>query len=225
MLARLQLGGWVDGPDLANEEVGGSEGLKRLRELRLDDHYDIKMRRHPDPDRDIFQYRLAAEPWVGSVRAEVIPGEALSAEQIREVAAKPIPEPAEKYDYKPKPEVTGHMKIGRTESGEYVAVYDGPLTTEDEEDAIPVLPGQMDMGVEEAEQYKYTKMPTLLELGRQLPCPWCHGYRRAIRERDPITNKQKKGGKILGYEDWCRNPQKPSETCPRCNGFGVVPAP
>jgi hypothetical protein len=50
-------GRWVDGPDLANAEVGGSEGLKRLRELRQEGHV-IERRKHPDPTREIYQYRL-----------------------------------------------------------------------------------------------------------------------------------------------------------------------
>jgi len=59
VFARLEAanGEWVDGPDLANAEVGGSEGLKRLREIRLDG-YPIEMRKHPNPERDIWQYRL-----------------------------------------------------------------------------------------------------------------------------------------------------------------------
>src|SRR5665811_121867 len=51
-------GEWVDGPELANEAVGGSEGLKRLRELRDDDGHLIEARRHPDPERSIWQYRI-----------------------------------------------------------------------------------------------------------------------------------------------------------------------
>ena len=46
---------WIDGPEIANQFVGGSEGLKRLRELRADG-YDIRTRRHPNPERDIWQY-------------------------------------------------------------------------------------------------------------------------------------------------------------------------
>ena len=49
---------WIDGPSLATEAVGGSEGLRRLRELRLSGDYDIRERRHPDPHRDIWQYML-----------------------------------------------------------------------------------------------------------------------------------------------------------------------
>jgi hypothetical protein len=62
VFARLEAanGEWVDGPDLANAEVGGSEGLKRLREIRLDG-YPIEMRKHPNPERDIWQYRLVRE--------------------------------------------------------------------------------------------------------------------------------------------------------------------
>lgn len=51
-------GAWVDGSDLATESVGGSEGLRRLREL-CDEGQPIEKRRHPDPERDIWQYRLA----------------------------------------------------------------------------------------------------------------------------------------------------------------------
>lgn len=60
VLQRLQReqGAWVDGTDLASAEIGGSEGLKRLRELRLEGH-SIEMRKHPDPERAIWQYRLA----------------------------------------------------------------------------------------------------------------------------------------------------------------------
>lgn len=50
-------GQWVDGPDLANAAVGGSEGLKRLRELRAAG-WMIEKRKHPDPRRTIWQYRL-----------------------------------------------------------------------------------------------------------------------------------------------------------------------
>lgn len=64
VLERLEQGGWIDGTDLANGEVGGSEGLKRLRELRAAGHA-IERRKHPDPERAIWQYRLV-EPLVRS---------------------------------------------------------------------------------------------------------------------------------------------------------------
>ncbi len=48
---------WIEGPRIASPEVGGSEGLKRLRELREDGH-KIETKRHPDPKRDVWLYRL-----------------------------------------------------------------------------------------------------------------------------------------------------------------------
>lgn len=49
--------GWVDHPLLLGT-IGGTEGLRRLRELREDGH-TIEMRKHPDPARDgTNQYRL-----------------------------------------------------------------------------------------------------------------------------------------------------------------------
>lgn len=51
------LGEWVNGSDLATAECGGSEGLKRLREARSEG-WPIEDRRHPDGERDVWQYRL-----------------------------------------------------------------------------------------------------------------------------------------------------------------------
>ena len=65
-------GEWVNGPELANEEVGGSEGLKRLRELRADGH-SILTRRHPDPARAVWQYQIIAPetiPFVSPLRSD-----------------------------------------------------------------------------------------------------------------------------------------------------------
>ncbi len=56
---QARAGQWVNGPELANETVGGSEGLKRLRELRAEG-YPILERKHPDQSRTIWQYRLSA---------------------------------------------------------------------------------------------------------------------------------------------------------------------
>ena len=50
-------GAWVDGTELATVEIGGSEGLKRLRELRADG-YQITERGNPDHVRASWQYRL-----------------------------------------------------------------------------------------------------------------------------------------------------------------------
>lgn len=62
VLARLQEanGSWVDGSELSSAECGGSEGLKRVRELRRElktsGRGDILMRQKPDSDQ--YQYRL-----------------------------------------------------------------------------------------------------------------------------------------------------------------------
>lgn len=63
---RDHLGMWVDGTALANEDVGGSEGLKRLRELRSDllqagSEYMIQQRKHPGVGRAIYQYRMVKQ--------------------------------------------------------------------------------------------------------------------------------------------------------------------
>lgn len=59
VLAYLQehRGDWVNGTELCNERVGGSEGLKRVRELRAAGK-PIETRRHPNPAIDQWQYRL-----------------------------------------------------------------------------------------------------------------------------------------------------------------------
>lgn len=59
--AALKSRRWTPGFELTTPEVGGSEGLRRLRELRADG-YDIKVRR--STDGDYFEYRL-----VGKVKA------------------------------------------------------------------------------------------------------------------------------------------------------------
>ena len=49
-------------------------------------------------------------------------------------------------------------------------------------------------------------------------------HHRAIKEKDPVTGKAAKGSKVIGYEEMTRDPRKPSLACPRCNGFGLIPA-
>jgi hypothetical protein len=71
-----QRGLWVNGSELATEKVGGSEGIRRLRELRAEG-WPIEERKHPDPARDIWQYRLSgprgAEPYVVSKETKAPP--------------------------------------------------------------------------------------------------------------------------------------------------------
>ena len=55
---KQNLGQWVDGVEMSNERVGGSEGLKRLRELR-EAGYLIQKRQKPGADQ--YQYRLVEQ--------------------------------------------------------------------------------------------------------------------------------------------------------------------
>jgi hypothetical protein len=200
-------GSWVDGPDLANEEVGGSEGLKRLRELR-DAGHDIRKRKHPDPTRDIWQYRLAyagempetGVPWPADHRG---PTDQVAVEPTTIEVPKPAYEPAETYDYRRAKK--GNMRLGKTVDGKYAAVYDGP------DDPLPVPDEQVDMGVPVAPLTKFTKMPTHLELGAQIICPRCHGRRKHNQATDRYAEKT-------------HDPYHPTRDCPRCDGFGVIPA-
>jgi hypothetical protein len=50
-------GGWVDGWLLTHPAIGGSEGLRRLRELRAQGER-VEMRAHPDAALTTRQYRL-----------------------------------------------------------------------------------------------------------------------------------------------------------------------
>lgn len=56
-LLRSANGSWVDGSDIATADVGGSEGLRRLRELREADGWPIERRPHPTRATS-WQYRL-----------------------------------------------------------------------------------------------------------------------------------------------------------------------
>lgn len=71
MYLQERIGEWVDGTELATEKVGGSEGLRRLRDLRSDGYF-IQQRRHPNPDRDIWQYRMIEKPEVDPIRPKNI---------------------------------------------------------------------------------------------------------------------------------------------------------
>lgn len=53
--------GWVDGHDLCGPTVGGSEGLRRLRDLRAEG-VEIEKRNHPTKGRATVQYRLSERP-------------------------------------------------------------------------------------------------------------------------------------------------------------------
>lgn len=55
-------GGWVDGTDLATEEVGGSEGLRRLRELRTPEHGEWLIYKKKKRGTTYYMYRVAHLP-------------------------------------------------------------------------------------------------------------------------------------------------------------------
>lgn len=214
---RIRLNSWVDGTELANAEVGGSEGLKRLRELRADlkaeGRFEIEMRGHPDPSRDIFQYRMVERPPQRSVYAPTAPASPMQVSNARQSDERP-PYARNALDRRGT-----HLAYDPVTDA-YIAVSDAPVPEVDP----PPLPGQIDMGVASADGLRYASKPTKLELGRSVLCPRCHGIHRAVKEKDPVTNKAMKGGRILSYEDWCRDPVKPSKPCIRCGGFGLVPA-
>ena len=96
---RVRKGEWVDGPALANEAVGGSEGLRRLREKRSalsDKGLKIETRKHPDPKRDVWQYRLVDEP------RQIHPAADSGADRDRDhVATRPQRAEPLKYDTMP----------------------------------------------------------------------------------------------------------------------------
>lgn len=50
---------WVPGHELTKPDIGGSEGLRRVRELRSEG-YEIKMRRQPG--KQTHEYRLVRMP-------------------------------------------------------------------------------------------------------------------------------------------------------------------
>jgi len=101
-LLRENVNQWVDGPDLANEEVGGSEGLRRLRDLKAEG-YLIQERPHPDRTRAVHQYRLVQQAGLygDSDRPSLPPAEhgrsmpPGSYEQQRQFAGAPPKKPKE----------------------------------------------------------------------------------------------------------------------------------
>ncbi|HEX5016543.1 MAG TPA: hypothetical protein VFX15_03035 [Actinomycetes bacterium] len=211
---KARLNAWVDGPDIANEQIGGSEGLKRLRELRVDlesqGRYEIQMRKHPNPQLDIYQYRLT----------EVWPVEPIDAEHLPAARERP-PEVPHAPPNPGKQRFGGGLAYDEA-TGQYVAVVS------EETQAVlatkqAIADGQISMGVKVEDAARFTKMPEKLGLGSTVPCPRCHNVRRAIKEADPVTGKPRKDSRVLGYESFTRDPKKPSQECPRCNGFGVVP--
>lgn len=190
---------WVDGPELANEKVGGSEGLKRLRELRQEGH-DIRMRKHPDVDRDIWQYMLVeGGPTAVSEEPPAINRPPSVVQHI---------EPAEKPVY-PRPEPSGRPPIGeaivRKEDGTYEYVPPSQALTKP---SIIPEPRQPD-------GYRFTSMPTKIDFGTMAICHRCKGKK--------LPDRYTPAGKHLPADDFCRDPKDRKNPCRRCGGFGIVP--
>lgn len=243
---------WVDGPDLATEKVGGSEGLRRLRELRTSGDHDIRERRHPDPDRALWQYMLVVMegitprsidrdefglPPLDSFDADdakpTYPDHATeAARRVEKTLTPPLELPVETES--PWPSDHGQTPIRaairRTEDGtfEYVPpqrALIGELTT-------PPDPPQPD-GV------KFTRMPAKLVWGEIAVCPRCH--QKTTRGRKPkrdgglvpdhIRQRKAKATAKEGptlIDEWgtllYRDPTSAkSKPCERCNGYGIIP--
>lgn len=236
--------GWVDGPELANERVGGSEGLKRVRELRAEGHR-IVTRPHPDRQRDIFQYRLIKPEGLAPVIQERLDS-MLAAPAHGTGREAPLPPSAPEP---PAPSVTPGLAgrefpLRRNEAGEIeltheVCVecggwYDDDLehrTTDPKHLRWLELQerqrfSQTTIGVpEQPRPFKFTEMPKKIDMGQMMICPRCNGTRRKRRE----WYSRKSGETIINEaEDFTRDPFKPTikgepNMCPRCGGFGVVP--
>jgi len=193
---------WVPGPELANAAVGGSEGLKRLRELRQEGH-DIRMRKHPDPSRDIWEYML------------VEGGPTVAIEETTEInRPPPAPqhiEPAEKPVY-PRPQPLGRPKMGEAirqkEDGTYEYVPPQPAIHAPGQLTTPPAPPQPD-------SFRFTRMPAKIDFGTMAICHRCKGKK--------MPERWSPAGKHLPADEFCRDPKDRKNPCRRCNGFGVVP--
>lgn len=202
VLSRLRetRGLWVDGPELANEQVGGSEGLKRLRELRQQGH-DIRMRRHPDSRRSIWQYMLMED---GPSAAN----EEVATEINRPPSVVQHIEPAEKPVYPRSAPLAGRPKMGEAiiqkEDGTYEYVPPQPEISK----PIASIPKQ-------PEGYRFTKMPQRLDFGSMAVCHRCKGKK--------LPERWTPAGKHLPGDEFCRDPKDRKNPCRRCGGFGIVP--
>jgi hypothetical protein len=237
--ARLKAqGGWVDGSDLATEECGGSEGLRRLRELVEDDGLNVRKRRHPDPARDIWQYRLVPpsldipiddEPERPPDRYDVV-----AASEGRDPWI-PAPESAEPPVY-PKPEPVPQTRMSsavhRKEDGTFE--YVPPQRPIEQMKALP------EPKEEPGEQF--SSLPAKIDFGEVAVCPRCKAKTTRgpakKREVDPETaakrehqQRRKKMNAAIAptmVDDagtpLHRDPViKKFVPCLRCGGYGIVP--
>jgi hypothetical protein len=167
---------WIDGPELANEEVGGSEGLKRLRELRAEGErlrtYRVESRLHPDKTRDIWQYRLvriapsAKHPPEGSANRPPGRGQASSfPTQVRPLSQALTRDADGNITYTPPP------VIGQLET---------PV------EAPPQPP-----------ERRFDSLPKRLMFGEAVLCPRCKGKTKAVKESFPPLHRDPEAGALV----------------------------
>lgn len=194
----IRKGQWVDGPELANEAVGGSEGLKRLRELRSEGEagggFRIEARRHPDNFHDIWQYRLVDGP----------------PRKLPPVSAPLGPEPPSYAEYRPlqstaispaAPRLGISDFMRKNPDGGFEIIRELPIEPEPEPQIVPTPP--------QPPFAKYTSEPDHVSFGGTVICPRCHRKGRPMKETGLFRDPFYKG--------------KHPIPCTRCNGFGLVP--
>ncbi len=196
---------WVDGTRIASAEVGGSEGLKRLRELRLAG-YDIRMRKHPDPRRDIYQYRLMT----GVIEAPE-----------RQVYVPPTSPGMVGRDFPLRKNEDGSIDMVWEvcdECGGRYAVQADHLIGEEHKRWQAVnqtIEGQTAIPeVAQPPVYAYKDQPTGVKFGEAAVCPRCKGHKRPAR--------MLKAG-LRPADTMCMDPKDSTNYCIRCNGWGLVP--
>lgn len=217
-LLRENEGQWVDGPRIASAEVGGSEGLKRLRELRQDG-YDIRMRKHPDPRRDIFQYKLmpsSENPTRGDFQSPGTrtppPASSTPGMAGRVFPLKRNDDGSIEIEWKVCDECGGRYAIEQDHlrGEEHVRWQQLHQTIEwhVEIEQAPPPPAAL----------FYTEDPKGVAFGEAVICPRCKGVRRPKRRR-----LVKGAYKWYEADDFCMDPRDHTKVCARCNGWGIVP--
>jgi hypothetical protein len=197
---------WVNGPELANESVGGSEGLKRVRELRAEGKR-IVQRPHPDPERDIWQYKLVVEEATPARTAPPPPpdhfgmhyDEASGRYQSTVHTLTCIDCRAEYRTWAEHIQSEPHLRWAREKQAR---------------DANSV---KLDQGP----QFSYRTKPAKLTFGEAAQCPRCHGVFKTIprKNSDPPLMPWEQRPRF----DYCSDPDDVYKVCIRCNGFGIVP--
>lgn len=227
-LLKRHLNEWVNGTDIATAEVGGSEGLKRLRELRQDG-YDIRMRKHPNPDRDIFQYKLVPRAMVSAAPVNPIakrewsanvlpPGVTVEATHSDESAVFSPGDAGREFPLKRNEDgsIDISWEVCEDCGGRYAVRADHERGDEHKrwKRRSGTLDGAANVDEVEEEEYTFTAQPRGLQFGEAVVCPRCRGVRRK--------------GKVLksGWrpaDEMCMDPKDHKVVCRRCNGYGIVP--